>query len=91
MVLDFDLCLKGTVCGSRPKFCASFVFEVNLSTLFILQDLRDPLEQISDSQKQEEKKEKALQSNTDRCKKEKRSHLHCHNYADLRPVLAKTH
>ncbi|XP_072243583.1 islet cell autoantigen 1-like isoform X2 [Leuresthes tenuis] len=30
-----------------------------------LKDLRDPLEQISDSQNQEEKKEKALQSNTD--------------------------
>ncbi|XP_028248957.1 islet cell autoantigen 1-like isoform X2 [Parambassis ranga] len=30
-----------------------------------LKDLRDPLEQIPDSQKQEEKKEKALQSNTD--------------------------
>ncbi|XP_041834623.1 islet cell autoantigen 1-like isoform X5 [Melanotaenia boesemani] len=30
-----------------------------------LKDLRDPLEQISESQNQEEKKEKALQSNTD--------------------------
>ncbi|XP_047432590.1 islet cell autoantigen 1-like isoform X2 [Mugil cephalus] len=30
-----------------------------------LKDLRDPLEQISDTQEQEQKKEKALQSNTD--------------------------
>lgn len=34
--------------------------------LISLQDLRDPLEQISDSHKQEEKAAKAPQSNTDR-------------------------
>ena len=32
----------------------------------LLQDLRDPLEDITDTQKQEEKKEKALQSNVDK-------------------------
>lgn len=30
------------------------------------QDLRDPLEEITDLQEQQEKKQKALQSNTDR-------------------------
>lgn len=34
--------------------------------LYFPQDLRDPLEQISDSKKQEEKEKAALQSNTER-------------------------
>lgn len=37
--------------------------------LYFPQDLRDPLEQISDSKKQEEKEKAALQSNIERYEK----------------------
>uniref|UniRef100_A0AAQ5XSQ4 AH domain-containing protein n=1 Tax=Amphiprion ocellaris TaxID=80972 RepID=A0AAQ5XSQ4_AMPOC len=47
-----------------------------------LKDLRDPLEQISDSQKQEDKREDALQGNTD-------SYVFIKHEANIRPMLPR--